>query len=142
MVRPPTLPETPIPKAIEREKRLVEAETDIEWIKQALLRIEEQHHACVQDATIAGLVTWRKVVGGILSALALCMLGAFGAILATCQAEGHAGGVVETRLDDHSRRVTLVEQNIAMAEQARQSDTVRILAAIREKQIESETRAP
>jgi hypothetical protein len=38
--------------------------------------------------------------------------------------------------------VTLIEQNAASAEQARQSDTVRILAAIREKQLEAEKQAP
>lgn len=139
MVRPPTLPETPIPKAIEREKRLTEAETDIEWIKSALVRIEAQQHVCVQETSIASLIAWRRIVGGMLAALALALVGAFGGILSTCEAEGRTSGITETRLDDHSRRVTLIEQDLATAEQARQSDTVRILSAIREKQVEHDS---
>lgn len=125
---------TPIPKAIAREAaRLGEVETDIEWIKGSLQRLEARPHVCVQDAKIASIEARHKVVTAIMAAIALAVLGAFGTILATCQSTSHAAGVNETRIENHSARILGIERSMAEAEKARQADTVRILEAIRER---------
>jgi hypothetical protein len=129
--RPKTMPETPMPKAIERAVALAEVEADVEWIKQALVRIEAKPPMCVQDAKIAAMDARHRVVTGVLAAVALAVLGAFGTILATCQSTSHAAGVNETRIESHSQRILAVERSIAEMNKAREADTVRILEAIR-----------
>ena len=133
--RPKTNPQTPIPKEIVREARLTEAETDIEWIKASLARLESRPHICVQERYIESLMTWRKIVGSILAAFALTFLGIVSTILVTCQQTGHAQGVTETRIEDHSRRISSIEKSLTEMDQARRADTLTILEAIRESRL-------
>lgn len=137
--RPKTSPETPVPKALAREYAMGEMSADLEWIKSTLSELKGREYTCYKESELSSLKTWRKILSGILAAVALTLLGSMSVFLVTCENQSEARGAAMTRIENHSTRINTVEQSLRRLEDQQQQSTTAILTAIRESRAESRT---
>jgi len=130
--RPKTSPESPVPKAF----TLGEMSADIQWIKTTLEELKGREYVCYKEGEISGLRTWRKILSGILAAVAITLLGSTTMFLVTCEQQSEARGVLVTRVDNHSTRITTMEQTLHRMEEKQQESTAKILSAIDDVRVE------